>query len=62
MHLHKPHLPHLDPHKLYHRAQHAAHLTYFGLVFLEGHSGYSIAAGYLFISTAVGLFLHEGEI
>ncbi len=56
------HLPHMDKHKLYIRAQHAAHLMYFGLVFIEGHTVYANVAGYLFISTAIGLFLHEGEI
>jgi len=58
-HLHKPHMPHLDCHKAYHRTQRAGHLLYFAMAFLEGHSMYSVTAGFLFISTAIGILLHE---
>lgn len=56
------HLPHLDKHKMYLRTQHAAHMMYFAMVFLEGHSMYAYTAGFLFLSTAVGVLLHEGDV
>jgi hypothetical protein len=40
--------------------QHVGHLTYLGLVSIEGHGLYALAALFLFISVAVSLFFKLG--
>lgn len=58
---HMPHRPHIhvDGRRIYRRTQHLAHLTYFALVFIEGHTVYAYTAGCLFIIGGLGMFLHE---
>lgn len=55
---------HLQAHKghgVWHLAYTGTHLTYCGLVFLEGHSLYAFAAGGMLVLAIVGLlFYGEG--
>lgn len=44
-------------HKAIHFTHGGFHLTYLGLVFVEGHSMYAMAAGGLFIVVVLGMIL-----
>lgn len=50
---------HIDRHKVFKKTQDAAHLMYFALVFIEGHTIYAYTAGGLFVIGAIALLLHE---
>ena len=45
----------------FHSLHVGAHMSYFGMVFLEAHSTYGIIAGGLFILTLLGWVFNEGE-
>lgn len=44
-----------------HRAEHFAHMTYLGMVGLEGHGGYRWAALVLLVVVVANLVVGEGE-